>query len=211
LRINPGAGDQASIDDLIAQVQEVGRPKAVYKTAYIEEKGPDSITLDGRPFTSPALRNNLDKVERVFPYIATCGVEANRIPVDPEDILKKYWFRTLKLILLRLGVQYLRDHIQNRTHIKNLSAMNPGSGEASVWPIEQQQVLFEYFGDPETLIGVRLTPSYLMIPDMSVSGFLFPSESTYHNCQLCQREECPGRKAPFDPALWEKVNHSNHP
>ncbi len=87
--------------------------------------------------------------------------------------------------------------------------MNPGSAEAGVWPLEEQRPLFDLFGGPQVVdraIGVRLLPSIFMSPDMSTSGILFPSVTTYVNCQLCQREDCPSRKAPFDAALWETIH-----
>jgi hypothetical protein len=86
--------------------------------------------------------------------------------------------------------------------------MNPGSGEASVWPLEEQRLLFTLLGGTQSVnqeIGVQLTPSYLMVPEMSVSGILFPSETNYTNCQLCQRPDCPGRRAHFDAHLWDSV------
>ena len=73
--------------------------------------------------------------------------------------------------------------------------MSPGSLED--WPITEQTKLFSIFGDTERLIGVRLTDSMLMVPRKSISGILFPSEEGFTSCQLCDRERCPGRKAPY--------------
>ena len=54
--------------------------------------------------------------------------------------------------------------------------MSPGASEKYVWPIEQQKELFSLFEYVEKLIGVKLTDSYLMIPNKSVSGFLSSSK-----------------------------------
>jgi hypothetical protein len=43
-----------------------------------------------------------------------------------------------------------------------------------------------------------------MVPNKSVSGLLYPSEDGFQSCQLCHREGCPNRRAPFDPHLWEE-------
>jgi predicted transcriptional regulator len=43
-----------------------------------------------------------------------------------------------------------------------------------------------------------------MVPSKSVSGILFPTEQTFASCQLCPREGCPSRQAPYDPALYDK-------
>ena len=63
--------------------------------------------------------------------------------------------------------------------------------------------------DVEKLIGVRLTDSFLMVPMKSISGILFPTEVRFESCQLCPRKDCPGRRAPYDQALWSK--YAEHP
>jgi len=40
---------------------------------------------------------------------------------------------------------------------------------------------------------------------MSVSGIVFPTETEFESCQVCHREDCPGRKAPFDETVWQAV------
>jgi len=193
-------------NELVRVVEETGKPKAIYKASFIDEKGPDSIVMDGVTFSSPALRHNLDQVNRVFPYIATCGSEVDEIPAGKDDILKQVWLYTIKMNLLETSLQFIRDEINQLFKFSNLSTMNPGSGEAAIWPIEQQQELFSIFGDVEGQIGVKLLPSFLMQPDISASGIFFPAETSFQNCQLCQRENCEYRSAAFDEALWKSIN-----
>ena len=76
-RVQPGTDNARAFAELLAKVREVGRPKAIYDVCYIEEKADDSVVLNGVRLTSRALRRNLDPVERVFPYVATCGTEAD--------------------------------------------------------------------------------------------------------------------------------------
>ncbi len=82
--------------------------------------------------------------------------------------------------------------------------MAPGSGSADIWPITQQKELFLIFGDVESLIGVRLTDTYLMLPIKSVSGVIFQTETTFETCQLCPREACIGRRTEYKPDLVRK-------
>ena len=206
LRIKAGTDHAKELEDLASKVQEIGRPKALYKVSFIDEKGADSITIDGVTFTSFALRKNLDSIERVFPYIATCGTEIDDIEIEQGDLQRKLWLAFLKGNLLEISIQYLREHLDRRHKVSKLATMNPGSGDASVWPIEQQRELFSLFGDVEKLIGVRLTKSLVIAPDMSVSGILFPTETDFQSCQLCHRENCRFRRAPFDRELWESIN-----
>jgi hypothetical protein len=86
--------------------------------------------------------------------------------------------------------------------------MSPGSGDVNVWPIEQQRELFELLGDVRGQIGVELTDSFLMVPNKTVSGIHFPAEKDFRTCQVCHRENCPSRGAPFDQELWESIQHS---
>jgi hypothetical protein len=80
--------------------------------------------------------------------------------------------------------------------------MSPG--RVPYWPLTQQRPLFELLGNPKDTVGVRLTQSCLMVPNKSVSGIRFPTEESFETCQLCPREGCPGRKAPYDSGLYDR-------
>jgi len=208
LAIKPGSNLEIAFLELLNQVEEIAKPKAVYRVSYIIDRGTDSVTVEQTTFHSQAMSANLASIGRVFPFIATCGLEVDEFPLEQDDILQQYWLNAIKLTLLYASINHLRQTLQNLYGLENLSAMNPGSGDASVWPLEEQNLLFSLFGGNKTTykeIGVRLLPSFLMVPDISVSGILFPSETSYYNCQLCQRQDCPGRQAHFDPGLWESV------
>ena len=145
-------------------------------------------------------------MERVLPYIATCGAEIDELKIEKGDFLKKMLVSYIKGSLLQTSIQYLMDHVRKQLRIKKIASMNPGSGDASVWPIEQQKDVFSILGDVEKLIGVKLTTSSVLQPDMSLSGMLFPTETDFETCQLCHREKCHNRRAPFDQELWEAIN-----
>src|SRR5512136_2493034 len=67
--------DAASVASLIDQAREVACPKALYTEAFVEGRGDDTVRIGSVTFSSRALRRKLDTVERVFPYVATCGHE----------------------------------------------------------------------------------------------------------------------------------------
>lgn len=208
LSIKPGSSSDAQIEKILDEVTKIARPKALYRVSYIENRDHDMVMIDRNLFHSRALCANLEAVRRVFPYVATCGTEVDSISIDRNDIVQSYWLNTIKLSLLHTGIKYLRKSIQDQYQLEMLSAMNPGSGDVDVWPIEQQLALFSLLGGQQEIelsVGVRLLDSFLMTPEMSVSGILFPSQTTYYNCQLCQRKDCPGRQAHFDAKLWESL------
>ena len=193
--------------ELVDQARQVAKPKAVCKQSYVEAKGQDTVTMDGVTFTSAVLRANLDTAERVFPYVATCGRELDEIRPAPGDFVRQYWFDAIKAALLGSSVRHLNAHLLSKYALAKSSTMSPGSGDVTVWPIEQQQLLFSLLGNVQELIGVELTDSFLMIPNKSVSGIRFPTEIDFRSCQLCRRENCPSRSAPFDSELWRSLRH----
>jgi len=186
------------VQELIDVALNVARPKAIYTVSYVDNKNGDSLEIDGIEFTSRVLRANLDGVERVFPYIATCGRELGDLTIPTGDLLRAFYLDTIKGMVLAMAIGYLSDHIVRTYALGQISHMNPGSLED--WPITQQRKLFSIFGSVEELIGVRLTEDYVMYPLKSVSGIYFPTEIKFESCQLCPRENCIGRRAPYAPA-----------
>ncbi len=208
LRIKPGTDLARKFEELVEKIRETGRPKALYKVCYITQKGESTITVDGITFKSLALRKNLDTIERVFPYIATCGAEIDDLETGQGNFQNKLLINFLKAILLDNSLRYLRKQLYKRYKVSKISAMNPGAGDASVWAIEEQRKLFSLFEDVKDRIGVRLTKSLVIVPDMSVSGILFPTETEFQSCQLCHRENCRFRRTAFDKILWESMNQA---
>jgi hypothetical protein len=208
MRIQNGSDRAREFVRLVDIVQETGKPKALYRESYIDARDDDSVTIEGIHFNSRALSKNVESVERVFPNIVTCGIELDAIEIEQGDLQKKSWLSMLKGSLLMIAMQYLQEYILKKYKIKKLAYMNPGSGDATVWPIEQQKDLFSLFDNVEGAIGVKLTRSFIMVPDMSVCGILIPSEVDFQSCQLCHRGKCQLRRAPFDKKLWDSINNT---
>ena len=199
---------EKGVQELIEMARPIARPKAVYKVAYVENKNGDSLDIGGVRFTSRVLRVNLDKVERVFPYVVTCGRELDEIDIPSQEFMKSYFLDQVKETVLILARRYLEDYIRKNYALGQMSRMSPGSGSTIDWPIAQQKELFSIFGNVEDLIGVRLTESMLMVPVKSVSGIYFPTEIKFESCQICPREKCIGRRARYDPDLVKKYQVS---
>ncbi|UCD52596.1 MAG: hypothetical protein JSW27_08155 [Phycisphaerales bacterium] len=192
---------------LIAKARHIGRPKALYREVFIEAKGDETVTIEGVTFTSRMLRANLDKVERVFPFIATCGCEMDTATLPAGDFLAEFWWDAIKAVLLQCATKRLDAHLKQRFALEKTASMSPGSGDATVWPIEQQRELFRLLGEVQAQIGVELTDSFLMKPNKTISGLVFPTAVDFRSCQVCRREACPARSAAFDPNLWEPHRH----
>ena len=201
LHLDEGSDEGADVLRLVSAAESVARPKALYQVAYVESRGDDHVVLNGARLTSRILTVNLAGAHRVFAYVATAGTEIEEWANGMGDMLEKYWADAIMLQAVRAAMTFLGEHLQERYRPGRLARMNPGSLQD--WPLREQRPLFSLVGDVESSIGVRLTDSYLMVPRKSVSGIQFPTETSYENCQLCDREPCPGRRAPYDATLFE--------
>lgn len=204
LRLSEESADGADLFALIDAAGRVAHPKAIYAVAFVESREGDRIGLGGTAFQSRVLCANLEKVERVFPFIVTCGREFDSIPLPAGDFVKQFWLDTIKGMALDACFDFFKGALQENYASGSLSIMSPGSGAADLWPIEQQRELFSLFRGREKEIGVDLLESFLMVPNKTVSGIAFPTEIKFESCQLCPREKCRGRRAPFDQ---EKFDH----
>jgi len=202
LRIKDVSPHRQDVERLAEEARKIGNPKAIYRLAFIDEKGEDLIVIEGVRFESHVLRVNLDQAQRVFPYVVTCGMELEIWANGIEDILHRFWAETIKEMVLRYAYTRMEEDMNERYRPGRLSRMSPGS--LADWPLKEQRPLFRVLGNTEETIGVRLNESLLMIPTKSVSGLRFPTEESFESCQLCPREICPNRRAPYDPNLFER-------
>ncbi|MCK4222447.1 MAG: vitamin B12 dependent methionine synthase [Dehalococcoidia bacterium] len=197
---------EKNVQELVEIVVPIARPKAVYEVSYVDHKHESSVDIHGIMFTSRVLRVNLDEVQRAFPYVATCGRELEGITVPSEDFMRYYCLDAIKGMVMNTARNHLKTYLTKKFALGQVSSMAPGSLED--WPITQQRELFSIFGSVEDLIGVKLTESFLMLPLKSVSGIYFPTQIRFESCQLCAREACSGRRAPYDPDLVVKYGKS---
>lgn len=204
-RIQPMSEDADAFQELIDKAFAIARPKAVYRQAFIDDRSENTVVFDGVTFTSSVLSSNLTNVERVFAFVATCGHEMDQVDLPSDNFLTEYWWDQMKGAALGCASSCLTEHLKRRFRLDKTAQMHPGSGDVEVWPIEQQKELFSLLGDVRGLIGVELTESFLMVPNKSVSGIVFATERDFHSCQVCHRENCPNRSAPFDEKLWSET------
>ena len=202
LHIGKNEYDTEMFGKLCREAQEIARPKSVYRVSFIEEKGMDFVILDGIKFSSRVMSVNLSEVNRVFPFIATCGREIEEWSREITDVLQRYWVDKIKETALETAIEKGLREINDRFQLGKTSYMSPGSIED--WPLSEQSCLFSLLGEEVSAIGVELTESFLMLPVKTVSRILFTTEMNYQNCQLCNRKKCPNRRLPYSPGLYER-------
>jgi len=127
LRIREGSGHLEKLEKLADQARAVGKPKVVFRAAYIEERSEDRVRVNGVLLSSRVLRVNLDKAHRVFPYVATCGAELEEWSQGVTDLLEKFWADAIKEMAVKQTVRYLNEYLTESFQPGRLSRMNPGS------------------------------------------------------------------------------------
>lgn len=200
LHIEPGSDYAAEALDLLDVAVQVARPKGIYRLCFVEGRGKEHTVIDGVAFSSRIMSVNLASTDRVFAQVATCGTELHEWSEGMEDVVHRYWADVIKEMALGAASRAVSADLEHRYAPAKTARMSPGS--LADWPIREQQPLFELLGDVERRIGVRLTPSFLMVPNKSTSGIRFETEKDYVNCQLCPREGCPNRRAPYDRDMY---------
>lgn len=202
LRIKDNSASVKDLEMFAAEAQTVARPKALSRAVYFDTLEDDQVVIDGIALKSHVLKVNIQEAHRIFPFVATCGTEIEDWSRTQEDVLKRFWGEAIKGMTLRTVIEHLDRHIKKQYDLGQTSIMTPGSIQD--WPIQEQRPLFTILGELTAQIGVKINESMLMNPVYSVSGILFPTEVKFENCQLCPREECPGRRAEYQPALYEE-------
>lgn len=205
LRLKPGSHHLAELDRLIDQAEQIGKPKALVRTIYVDEKGENWVQLDGRRLYSRVLRVNLEEAQRAFVFVATAGVELDAWSKTLSDFLHRFWADALQEVALETARRAMHQYLVQRFHPGLLSEMHPGSLDD--WPLSAQDDLFALLGDVKGSIGVSMTESKLMFPVKSVSGIAFATQTHFTSCQLCPRENCRSRQVPFDAQLFESRYH----
>jgi len=205
-RVPRGSSDEADLLSLVELARQVGRPKAAYAACFVTERDGDAVRIEDVWFRSRTLARNLASAERAFAMLATCGREMDEHFPARGDMLQEFWWDLIKMRLLGAASRDLAAHVHRTFRLGKTASMHPGSGDASVWPIEQQGGLFRLLGGMDEEIGVRLTDSFLMVPNKTTSGLLFPTERDFRSCEVCHRAECPSRQAPFNQALWDETH-----
>ena len=201
LKLDEGRSRTLGVEDVFKTAAVLIHTRAIYGVAYVSKCSLGKIEIDSIEFRSRVLAKNLERIERVFPYVLTIGDSLENTARSSESMTRRLVLETVGDLALGSGLEHVQRHISEQYGLETTSNMGPGQLD---WPIEQQRELFSLLGHVKDAIGVTLTGSLMMVPRKSISGIIFPTEETFISCQLCQRNKCPSRKAPFDRALSEK-------
>jgi len=201
LKIDERRSRSLGVENIFKTGVSLVDPRAIYATGYVSKHSVDKTEIEDTKFSSRVLAKNLEQIERVFPYVLTIGDPLENAARSSENIAAKLVLEAVGDLALGSALEHLQRHISRQYGLGTTSHMGPGQLD---WPITEQRELFSILGCVKDKIGVTLTDSLMMMPRKSISGIIFPTEETFISCQLCQRNKCPSRKAPFDEDLSKK-------
>jgi hypothetical protein len=201
------AGSRKRTEDLLKELIEivmpVVRPKVMYRPATVTAADGRRLAVDGIEFNHHVPALNFQAGERVFPYVATCGLEVEAIKF-PNDMMKTYCLNALKTVILMQSVSaFFEKYLKETYHLTEVSRMGPGEAMGDT---SQHRKIFALLGDVEGMIGVTVSPHNLMVPEKSASGIYFETAIKIESCQLCPND-CKARRAAYDPGLFEKFRN----
>jgi hypothetical protein len=184
--------------EILKEASAVARPKAAWRLSLLGgSAASEVVTIDSVAFRSPLLAQNLAGLGRVFPFLATEGLELGDWAADLPPNRKPAAF-IIRYMALKAAENRLEAELKRLFALKSFGAMSPGV--LPDWPLSGQGQLFELLGWQAEALGVSLRRDvFWMSPEMSSSGLYFETEAGFHNCRLCPLDRCPLRRFERDP------------
>lgn len=173
LKLQNRPSTHEDLAQLLQFANSKGHPKVMYREALIAEKGEDFIIIDGIKLTSSGLREKLGQVDRIYPFIVTCGVELGDWAASFTGTFTKYCAGAICELAMFSASNYFNDHFKEHHPVGKVATLRPGS--LRDWTIRDQEQIFTLLGDPST-IGVTLTERCMMSPIKSVSGIRYATD-----------------------------------
>lgn len=182
-------------EELAGEARRIARPRGLALVEAVEGVDEENTRVGQATFRSAHFRNKTAKLERIFPYICTEGLELADWGGQFEDPLDLEISRAIRYMILKSCERRIDERLRETFAIPLLSTMNPGS--LVDWEHGELRKLYDLFGELPTEVPVTLPETLFMQPDYSTSGVFFESEKKFYNCQLCPRDGCPNRKARY--------------
>jgi len=204
LRLSESQAEEVDFPSIVEEVQNLAKPRAVWERYDVDEIAEGFVAIAGSNFRSSVLASMLLESDSVFPFVMTIGDSVEKKASRTEDSLKQYCYEYLGDFVLLQTSDHLRHHLEILSGGSNFSWYSPGSVDD--FKLEEQRNLFRILGDVRERIGVELRENLIMHPRKSISGLYFESEEQFYTCQICQREKCIGRRAPYDSSMAENYN-----
>ncbi len=190
-------GKKKEIASLIEESRGLVEPKAVYTYLELVKIAGNDVHLEsGDVLKGVILADMLKCGQKVAPYVVTIGpkLEDRASKLARENVFLAFILEKIGDYALEIAKGSMKLLVE-KTLADKVSDFGPGEGTGKLFGIEQQAALFQIL-KPSKNVGVRLTPSYLMIPKKSMSGVFAVTDEEYIACQYCPKK-CEHRTSAF--------------
>lgn len=162
------------IDTVINDAFVICELKARYEIFNIERNDGENITFGGETFVSKSFCQLVKNCDEIALFAVTVG---NKLPekrqefIDNGEMFNAVVYDAAGSEIAEEGAEYMHDFLGKIVAAKGKKIMkrrfSPGYSDMS---LEMQKKIFKLL-KPEN-IGINLSPSFLMIPEKSVTAFV---------------------------------------
>jgi hypothetical protein len=181
---------------------EILKPEALYTERGIKEICDDTLILnDDMKFKSNGLIHAVRKCQKVIVFLVTIGKKLDwKIDklMNEKRLTEAYLLDSIGSVAVEeaaAGLQRVIDEDLQNQFKKTSLRFSPGYCD---WKLQEQKMIFNILD--ADLVGVKLSPSYLMSPRKSISGIFGignEKDMKYYKtnpCYFCELKNCIARR-----------------
>jgi hypothetical protein len=190
------------IEEMLTECQEISNIKAqfrVFNDVQFDENT-KSLSINKIKFQiNKIVFGQLKKSESVAIFLCSAGKEIgirSRRAMSERDFLKGFIYDVIGSEIVESATDLMQDGLEKTVKKAGEKITNRYSPGYCGWDVAEQHKLFQLMPDNYCLI--QLTPSALMDPVKSISGFIGIGKNVRYNsytCGLCDLKECTYRRA----------------
>lgn len=185
----------ALLNEVMLAASETLTAVGGYRILPLVDVSADHLLVEGLRFnTGRIIAKPLQKADHLAVFACTAGpvirqlYDRYRLEGDP---LKAFIADTLGTVVVEKAMDKVHAFLEAEASTHGWSITNRYSPGYCGWPVSEQQKLWKLL--PKGFGGITLTPSSLMLPEKSVSGFIGMGPTVRkvgYACQRCDMEHC---------------------
>ena len=189
------------IEEILTESHEINNIRAEYRVYndVLFDNETKSVTINNIRFhIKKIVFGQIKKSESMALFLCTAGAEIgqrSREAMRDRDLLRGYIYDVIGSEIVEAAADLMQADLERSMLATGKKITNRYSPGYCGWDVAEQYNLFELL--PENFCNIKLTPSALMDPVKSVSGFIGIGESVKSNpyiCRLCNMKDCVYRR-----------------
>ena len=185
------------IVSMLAEASEFCRPRAEYAlyTGANFNEAEKKVTVGGIEFNPRRIvYSQIKKADSIAVFLCTAGEEIgirSRKAMKEGDLLTGYVYDVIGSEITEAAGDLMQERLGLSVALQGKKTTNRYSPGYCGWDVAEQHKLFSLV--PENYCGIRLTPSALMDPIKSISGFIGVGNGVKNSsylCKTCNMRDC---------------------